>query len=230
MHPAAGIHDHHVNVSKLVDLKKAVDNKLLVGYVYAAVTLIASDDCIVKPSPETVEALCLKHPAAPADIRQVPNSDIPYELDVSDTDIVEALKYFQPGSAGSVDDLRPGHLKDLTSSSTAEAGHSHIKAFASISTHVINGNALPIARFLIFAAHLTALRKKDGGIRPVADGNVMIRLASKMAAYRIVPIQRQVLPSVQLVVGVSGDARLLLTLSANLSIFSHSTKSTVPLL
>ena len=61
-HPAPGMHDHHVNVSKPVDLRKAVNNKLLVGHVSASVRPIASDDSIIKPSAETVKAFCLKHP------------------------------------------------------------------------------------------------------------------------------------------------------------------------
>ena len=85
VHLTPSIHDHHMNVSKSVDLRKAINNKLLVGDVSAAVRLIASDDSIIEQSPETVEALCLKHPAAPANIRQVPIPDIPYERDVSDT-------------------------------------------------------------------------------------------------------------------------------------------------
>ena len=177
VYQAPGIHDHHVNVSKPVDLRKALNNKLPVGEVSAAVRLVASDDSIIKPSPEIVEALCLKHPMAPADIRQVPIPDIPYERDVSDTEIIEAPKTFRPSSNGGVDGHRPGHFKDLTSSSTAEAGRRLIKALASICTHVINGNVPPIVRHLLFTAKLSALRKNDGGILLEAVGNVLRRQA-----------------------------------------------------
>ena len=60
------------------------------------------------------------------------------------------------------------------------------------------------ARDLPFAANVTAFRKKDGGIRPIAVGNIFHRLASKIAAKRVIPeLRRQLLP-VQLSVGVSG--------------------------
>ena len=39
---------------------------------------------------------------------------------------------------------------------------------------------------LIFAANLTALRKKDGGIRLIAVGNGFRRLASKIISRRVV--------------------------------------------
>ena len=110
VHAAPSIHEHLVNVSKPVDLRKVEYNKHLVGYVYAARRLIASDDSVIKPSPEAVETLCLKHPVAPADIRHVLTLDMPYERYFSDTDIVEALTTFRPSSAGGVDSLRPGHL------------------------------------------------------------------------------------------------------------------------
>ena len=67
-----------------------------------------------------------------------------------------------------------------------------------MNTHVINCKVQPIARSLIFAANLTALREKDGSVRPVAVGNVLRRLASKLAIYRIVSILRQQLPPLQL--------------------------------
>ena len=62
--------------------------------------------------------------------------------------------------------LRPGHIKDLTSSSTAEAGRRPIKELASECAHVINVKVSTTAQNILFAAKQTALRKKDGGIRP----------------------------------------------------------------
>ena len=57
-----------------------------------------------------------------------------------------------------------------------------------------------------FAASLTTPRKKDGGIRPIAVGNVFRRLASKVAAKRAIPELRRKLPPVQH--GVSGGCEV----------------------
>ena len=92
VHPASGTHDHHEKVLKAVYMRKAVDNKLLVDDVAAAVRLIMSVNSTIKLSPETIEALCPKHHAVSADIRQVPIPDIPYERDVSGTEINETQK------------------------------------------------------------------------------------------------------------------------------------------
>ena len=81
-------HDHHMNVSKTVDLRKAINNKLLVSDVSSAVTLIATGD-IAKPSPDTVETVRLKHLEPPADIHQITTPDTLYEREVSDTEIIE---------------------------------------------------------------------------------------------------------------------------------------------
>ena len=115
-----------------------------------------------------------------------------------------ALKSFCPSSAGGVDGLRPGHLKDLVAPQTAEAGQRLMKALDYICSKLLRGQIPKHTRDLLFASNLTALRKKDGGIRPIAVGNVFRRLASKIAAKRVIPELRRLLPPVQLGVGVSG--------------------------
>ena len=115
-----------------------------------------------------------------------------------------ALKSLCPSSVGGVDGLRPGHLKDLVAPQTAEAGKRLLKALANLCSKHLRGKMPQHARDLLFAANLTALRKKDGGIRPIAVGNVFRRLASKIAAKRVIPELRRQLPPVQLSIGVSG--------------------------
>ena len=115
-----------------------------------------------------------------------------------------ALKSFRPSSAGGVDGLRTGHLKDMVAPHTAEAGQRLLKALANLCSKLLRGQIPQHARDLLFAANVTALQKKDGGIRPIAVGSVFPRLASKIAAKRVIPELRRQLPPVQLGVGVSG--------------------------
>ena len=93
-----------------------------------------------------------------------------------------ALKLFRPSSVGGDDGLRPGHLKDLVAPKTAEAGQCLLKALANLCSKLPRGQIPQHARYLHLAANLTALWKKDGGIRPIAVGNVFCQLASKIAA------------------------------------------------
>ena len=79
-----------------------------------------------------------------------------------------------------------------------------LKALANLCAKLLRGQISGHAHDFLFAANLTAIRRKDGGIRPIAVGDDFRRLASKIAAKRIIPELRRQLPPVQLGVGVSG--------------------------
>ena len=82
-----------------------------------------------------------------------------------------------------------------------------MKALANICSKLLRGQIPKHTRDLLFAASLTALWKKDGGIQPIDIGNVFRRLASKIAAMRVIPELRRHLPPVQLGLGVSGGCK-----------------------
>ena len=69
---------------------------------------------------------------------------------------------------------------------------------------LLRGQLAKHARDLLFSANLTTFRKKAGGARPIAVGNVFRRLASKIAAKRAISEIRRQLPPAQLGIGVSG--------------------------
>ena len=181
-----------------------VNSKLLVGDVTAAVRIIASDKSVITPTPEAMTALRLKHPLYPLDLHPPPTEPVSQTSSVSEEEVMVALKSFCPSSAGGVDGLRPGHLKDLVAPQTAEAGRRLLKALANLCSKLLRGQIPQHARDLRFAVNITALRKKDGGILPIAVGNVFRRLASKVAANSVMQELRRQLPPVQLGVGVSG--------------------------
>ena len=104
-----------------------------------------------------------------------------------------ALKSLRSSSDGGVDELRPGHLKDLVITSTAEAGRRLLKARPNLCSKLLRGEIPQYARDFLFASSLAALRKKDG-IRPIAVGNVFRRLALKITAKRVMPELRTQLP------------------------------------
>ena len=186
--------------------RKMVNSKLLVGDATAAVRIMASDDSVITPTSEVVTALRLKHPPSPPDLRPPPTKPVTQTSSVSEDEVTVVLKSFRPSSAGGVDGLRPGHLKDLVAPQTAEAGRRLLKALANLCSKLLRGQISQHARNFLFAANVTALRKKDGGIRPIAVGNVFRRLASKIAAKRVIPELRRQIPPFQLGVGVSGGS------------------------
>ena len=186
------------------DFRKMVKSKLLVGDVTAAVRIISSDDFVITPTSEVMIALRLKNPPSPLDLRPPPTEPVSYTSSVSEEEVMVALKSFRPSNAGSVDGQRPGHLKDLVAPQTSEAGWRLMKALANICHKLLRGQIPQHARDLLFAANLTALRNKDGGIPPITVGNVFRRLTSKIAVKRVIPELRRQLHPVQLGDGVSG--------------------------
>lgn len=184
----------------------ATREKLEAGNFRAAVRILCSDD---KPAPvtlETLQALRAKHPPAPLD-RSVmpPNADnIRFSpLQVSQEDVLKCVKTFPAGSSGGPDGFTPQHLKDLLSG-TADA------ELATALTDFINillVGDLPLnVREIIFGARLIALQKKDGGIRPIAVGYTLRRLAAKCANRFVIQRRSEELSPVQIGVGVAGGA------------------------
>ena len=181
-----------------------VNSKHLVGDVMAAIKIIASDDSVNTPTSEVVTALRLKHPPNPFDLRPPPTEPACQTSSVSEEEVMVALKSFRQSRAGNVDGLQPGHLKELVAPQTAEVGQRFMKALANICSKLLRSQIPKHTCDLPFAANSTALRKKDGDIRPIAIGNVFRRLASKIAAKHVIQELRRQLPLVQLGVGVSG--------------------------
>ena len=112
------------------------------------------------------------------------------------------LKAICPSSAGCVDTLRPGHLKDLVASQTVETGRRLLKALANLCSKLLRGQTHHHARDLLFAANFNGTSEE--GWRPIAVGSVYRRLASKIAAKRVMLELRRQLPPVQIDGGVSG--------------------------
>ena len=75
--------------------------------------------------------------------------------------------------------MRPQHLKDAL-----VAGHRDevLRQMAGLCQLLAGGEALPLTRASLCAASLTALPKKDGGLRPVAVGETWRRLVGKLLA------------------------------------------------
>ena len=88
---------------------------------------------------------------------------------------------------------RVSSVRSLTSNSISSLIH-----------RLISGEISDYPRELLFSASLTALRKKDGGIRPIAVGNVFRRIAAKIVCKSVTKDIGERLFPVQLGVGVPG--------------------------
>ena len=98
--------------------------------------------------------------------------------------------------------MHPQHLKDLTSESAERDGRELLSALTSFINHILQGNAPLSVHPILFGATLIALRKKEGGIRPIANGLTLRRLAAKIGVFRMVQSVSSALASLQLGYGV----------------------------
>jgi hypothetical protein len=80
--------------------------------------------------------------------------------------------------------MRPQYLKDIISLSAGEAGQRALRALTKLCNFLLSGQLPSEICHLLYGASLCALYKKDGGIRPIAIGNCLRRLTSKLACFQ----------------------------------------------
>ena len=76
----------------------------------------------------------------------------------------------------------PQHLKDLTEK---QVGGSLLASLTNFTNFVLAGKVPEWVRPHFFGASLLAFAKKDGGVRPIAVGVTLRRLAAKVACRRV---------------------------------------------
>ena len=86
---------------------------------------------------------------------------------------------FPAGSAQGADGLLPQHLKNLVSPTLGEFGASFVEVLASFVSQLISDNVPLTVALFFFGARLLGLNKPDGGVRPIAVGCTLYRLAAK---------------------------------------------------
>ena len=89
---------------------------------------------------------------------------------------------------------------------TAEHGQQLLSALTRLTNLALSGKIPEFARPAFFGANLCALKKKDGGVRPIAIGSIYRRLAARIAAKHAATKLAPRFRPVQLGVGVAGGA------------------------
>jgi len=152
-------------------------SKIEDGNIRAAIRIITSGDTPAVDNVSTYQSLCDRHPHAPSD--RNPSSD-PSKfptVQFTEEDVTAAIRSFPAGSAGGPDGVRPQHLRDLTSNK--ETGPALISALTAFINLLMQGKCPSSITPIFFGGRLIALQKKSGGIRPIAIGYTLRRLAAK---------------------------------------------------
>ena len=166
-------HQARIKSSSSENLRSHINTKLMLSDVSAAIRVVSSDDTVLEVTSDVLQALILGHPSEPEDSVTpiIPAENIAVIAD--EKKIIRYLRSFSGGCCGGIDGLRPAHLLDLVAVYTAEAGL-HLRRFiTNLTNKILRGDVSDYAVKLLFSSNLTALRKKDGGIRPIAFGNVL---------------------------------------------------------
>ena len=110
----------------------------------------------------------------------------------------KGIQSFPLGSAGGPDLLSPQHLLDMTSRSAGEGGLQLLQALTSFCNFALAGKVTEEIRPFFFGASLLALRKKDGGVRPITIGLTLRRLIAKVGCMSVVSRMEEHLSPLQL--------------------------------
>ena len=125
-------------------------------------------------------------------------------LQVSEEVVRCAVNSFPVGSSGGPNCLLPQHLKDLIG---VNGDPEMLSSLTNFVNKVLEGN-LPVSIAQIFyGGSLIALKKKDGGIRPITIGYTLRRLVAKCANSAVIDRIAALLSPIQVGVGVKGGAR-----------------------
>ena len=105
------------------------------------------------------------------------------------------------GSSAGLDGVRPLHLRQLLSREAAESGRRLLTSLTALANLVLSGLVPECGRDALYGASLCALRKKSGGLRPIAVGSVYRRLPGRIGARHIAAMLGPELRPTQLGVG-----------------------------
>ncbi|XP_047989335.1 uncharacterized protein LOC125228717 [Leguminivora glycinivorella] len=162
-------------------LVQNIESKVHDGDLRGAVRLLLSDSSLAPTNEETVTSLREKHPAPSRPLVVPPAPEVPVDpITVTVPEVKEAIAGFYNGSAAGLDGLRPQHLKELTSCTSGSNGPRLLESLTKLCNFLLRGSLNSIICPYMYGASLCALAKKDGGIRPIAVGCTIRRLAAKL--------------------------------------------------
>ena len=164
---------------------------------------------IDQSSQEAYDSMIKKHP-------QCNKFDPPTEhleadnLKFLPADVKKAVNSFKAGSAPGPTGLRAEHLKEALSASATHLSMKALNALTSLVNNLSVGKLPAEVSECFSGARLFAGRKKDGGFRPIAVGNILRRLTSKCIMNAVSAKAAAILRPFQFGVGVKGGCEAVI--------------------
>ena len=156
---------------------------------------------LARPDRDTTRIMQSKHPQS-ARATAFRSSQSSPQMAFSQTTVMKATMSFRKGSAPGPDGLRAEHLRAATQHAPPNRRAKAEEALTKLVNTMVAGNVPDEVAPFLAGARLHAGNKKDGGIRPIAVGNILRRLTSKCSMSTVAERAASLLGPHQLGVGV----------------------------
>ena len=163
-------------MSSRENIRERVTSLVEDGQLARAVEALDSNG-MHKLDTNVVEILRRKHPVGP----RLPDSeeDVAPSAQFDAEEVKKAISSFRMGTAPGGSKFRVSYLKDALTTPAADTDRRLSESLTEVVNLLASGEAPEESACWITGAPLYPLRKKDGGVRPVAVGEVMRRLVAK---------------------------------------------------
>jgi hypothetical protein len=144
-------------------------------YGKAVAALLSLGTCAVDEN--SIKEMKSKHPEAwPPSL---PSDSSPEPVRFDEALVLKKVEGFPTGSAAGASGTRPQFLKDILSCTNKAVCGEVLGSLTRLTNHMVAGLAPRELAPFIAGAPLMALKKQDGGLRPIAIGETIRRLVSK---------------------------------------------------
>ena len=180
---------------------------------YSKAIKALSSSGLATPSAEVLQEMLNKHPqAAPPTL---PSSSVPPPLTLSESAVRRGVRSFPNGSAAGPSGLRPSDLREAVCCPSPDRANLVLASLTRFVNLLAAGPAPPTVTPHLCGASL-ANKKKNGGHRPIAIGEVLRRLVSKCLASLVRQPVLCLLAPLQLGVSVQGGCEAIVHATSQL--------------
>ena len=156
---------------------------------------------LAKPNRDTIRTMKSKHPT-PSHAYTFRSSQSSPQMIFSQATVMKATQSFRKGSAPGPDGLRSEHIRAATQHAPPNRRIKAEEDFTKMVNTMVAGSVPDEVAPFLSGARLHAGNKKDGGLRPIAVGNILRRLTSKCSMSSVAERAAKLLGPHQLGVGV----------------------------
>ena len=144
---------------------------------------------------------------------------------MSELAVKKGVRSFPNGSAPGPSGLRPSHLREAVGCPSPDRANRFLSSLTSFLNLLAGGRAPPTITPHLCGASLLACRKKNGGHRPIAVGEVLRRLVSKCLAYVARSSAISLLAPLQLGVSAQGGYEAIVHATSQLMTLGRTTST-----